>query len=549
MELSAQSSRVRSAAGLSAPPSLGTSATRRAESAPKSPSASASIAEVEVDSKHSDRPGRKPSFVSEHAAADDWSPANHGFFSSALAARRREYLIIIGRATVLIILLMWSTLPVYWGALSNSSKLVGNLEAWFIDRDGDRIGQGMSDAVSSFASPGPKLNWKFKTPDEVGTDLDVVNAVLDEKVWVVIVVQPNATIHLSRARAVGSTTYDPSKAIRVYYNQARQEIATGNFIVPLTTQILQATTVAYATGSAQRYFAQVNSNGEPNATALQLIANAPQTITPGISWTMINLRPYNAPAAQAATLVGNIFLVIFSYTMANSTCRALVEPYMAFRPYIRLRLVIPLLAYFPLSLSFALMNLAFGLPLGTKFGSGGGFIISFFYIYLGMSALGLSIEAMITLLTPRFAPFFLFTLILYNISPVVLPPELLHPFFSYGLGFPIFNLSHALRTILFNTKDNLGVNAGVLVAWIALSCFTITLFSWIVRRWERRVELRAVRALNGSKGAFDGASVEKGKGKGRAAVDVLDEKAGSKAGSKAASLKSAASKGVDGPST
>ena len=71
-----------------------------------------------------------------------------------------------------------------------------------------------------------------------------------------------------------------------------QEIATGNYLVPLTTAMLQTTTTGYATASAQRYFAQINSNGQPNATALQLIATAPQTIAPGISWTMINLRPY-----------------------------------------------------------------------------------------------------------------------------------------------------------------------------------------------------------------------------------------------------------------
>ena len=75
-------------------------------------------------------------------------------------------------------------------------------------------------------------------------------------------------------------------------SQARQEIATGNYIVPLTNAMLQATTSAYATQTAQRYFAQINSNGEPNSTALQMIANAPQTITPAVSWTMVNLRPY-----------------------------------------------------------------------------------------------------------------------------------------------------------------------------------------------------------------------------------------------------------------
>ena len=114
--------------------------------------------------------------------------------------------------------------------------------------------------------------------------------------------------------------------------------------------------------------------------------------------------------------------------MANSTARALVEPYMAFLPYIGLRLAVPLLAYFPLSLSFAMINLAFKLPLGTKyapfpllsraradtsrrFGLGPGFIVSFFYIYIGMAALGLSLEAMITILSPRYTPLFLFVLV------------------------------------------------------------------------------------------------------------------------------------------
>lgn len=46
-----------------------------------------------------------------------------------------------------------------------------------------------------------------------------------------------------------------------------------------------------------------------------------------------------------------------------------------------------------------------------RFGAGAGFMVFWVYIYLGMAALGLSIEAMITILTPRFTPFFLFTLV------------------------------------------------------------------------------------------------------------------------------------------
>ena len=40
-----------------------------------------------------------------------------------------------------------------------------------------------------------------------------------------------------------------------------------------------------------------------------------------------------------------------------------------------------------------------------------GFFTFFTFIYMGMCALGLALEAMITLLTPRFVPFFLVLLV------------------------------------------------------------------------------------------------------------------------------------------
>lgn len=53
-------------------------------------------------------------------------------------------------------------------------------------------------------------------------------------------------------------------------------------------------------------------------------------------------------------------------------------------------------------------------------------------------------------------------------------------------GFPIYNLSLAIRTKLFDAKNHLARNAGVLLGWIALSMLTITLFTWMTRREEVR---------------------------------------------------------------
>ena len=86
---------------------------------------------------------------------------------------------------------------------------------------------------------------------------------------------------------------------------------------------------------------------------------------------------------------------------------------------------------------------------------------------MGMCALGLALEAMITLLTLRFVPFFLVLLvcasfficgrlvfklalgtdtfripqIIVNVSTAAIPLELQPPFYQYGVGFQFYHMS------------------------------------------------------------------------------------------------------------
>lgn len=45
-------------------------------------------------------------------------------------------------------------------------------------------------------------------------------------------------------------------------------------------------------------------------------------------------------------------------------------------------------------------------------------------------------------------------------------------------------MGEATRTLIFNTKSRLGLNAGVLISWIVLSLFTLPLVVFLVRRKE-----------------------------------------------------------------
>lgn len=95
--------------------------------------------------------------------------------------------------------------------------------------------------------------------------------------------------------------------------QARNEIVTSTYLLPAASGLLSNFTVNYATSSAQHYLATIVSQDDTlNLAALQGIAQAPQTISPGIGYSLVNLRPYTTPTVQAPLLVGQIYLCIFA---------------------------------------------------------------------------------------------------------------------------------------------------------------------------------------------------------------------------------------------
>ncbi|KAG8887195.1 hypothetical protein FRC00_000507 [Tulasnella sp. 408] len=171
-------------------------------------------------------------------------------------------------------------------------------------------------------------------------------------------------------------------------------------------------------------------------------------------------------------------------TMNHDFARGIIGPFLRFRSYARMRVFVPLVIYLPLSFSYAMINLPFKITFGAKYNYGGGFFLFWVFVYLGMSGLGLATEAMITLLTPRFIAYFLIALIISNVSVASVPIVIQPTFYRYGYGFPMFHLAQAVRTIVFNTKNHLGLNAGVLLAWIVLSMITVPLFTWLLRRKE-----------------------------------------------------------------
>jgi len=63
-----------------------------------------------------------------------------------------------------------------------------------------------------------------------------------------------------------------------------------------------------------------------NATAMNALAQAPTTVSSPVYYTLNNLRPYSQPVANAITLVGLIYMLIFSFiiTMTGDAVRTIM---------------------------------------------------------------------------------------------------------------------------------------------------------------------------------------------------------------------------------
>ncbi|KAG8887557.1 hypothetical protein FRB98_009463 [Tulasnella sp. 332] len=412
----------------------------------------------------------------------------NSFWAPALAKHRKEYLRIMAPITLLIIVLMWIVFPVYWGSLGEPLSHVPNLTGYLVNYDGDgALGQTMTQAFENNTAgigvaKNAHLTWYIVDPSTMPTENDVIQHVLEENVWTAVVIHPAATQTLINARINGDNTYNGSLAITHYYSQGRNENAANTYIVPYTAALLQKSLAIFNARFTGEYLSSIGTD----VTAIAAIARAPVTVSQPFSFIAYNLRPFTKPVSTALLLVGNIYITIFAFivTMAHDGARRVIHPYLRYRSYIALRIITPMIIYIPVSFSYAMVSLPFHATFGDKYGYAGGFFLFWIFVWMGMASLGLALEAMITILTPRFTPFFLLILVIFNVSVGTLPFELQPGFYKWGYGFPIYNLSLATRTILFDTKNHLARNAGVILGWIALSMLTIPLFTWLTRREE-----------------------------------------------------------------
>lgn len=421
--------------------------------------------------------------------ADEPAPGTMRLRAQTAVARRSRTMFfkIFGAGSTMVALMIWTIFPIYWGALWKTPRR--RLDGWVVDFDGGMVGERVVQALTAETTPGA-VAWAARpASDFPGGVEELGEQVKDHRVWTAIAISPDTTSALLAALRTPDASYNGSEALIAFSVEARNENAYRGLIRPTIDAVLTRAARQIAHATAEFATAQADT-----VDAAALLATAPQTLYAPVGHTLRNLIPFDQPVATAATFVGmlysllmGLFVTIIAFMAREITG---LNRRLGVRSLIQLRLACCLVAYLVLALFYSLMNLAFALDFSREFGRGG-FFVFWMLTYLGMLAMCLAMEAMITLTGPPGMPFFVLLWIITNLSVTIFPIELLPRVFRYGYAFPFYNLALGMRTVIFGTKNELGRVVGVLLGWIGLSCITMSLLQWL--RHPARAAAREAR--------------------------------------------------------
>lgn len=400
-------------------------------------------------------------------------PYSKQFFDKDNAASRRAYLTIFISGCFIIVVALFGVLSIYWGSAWKTPA--GKLEGWVVDFDGGAVGESVVQQLT--AKPVTAITWRVlnasgfpEGPTQLG------RAVLNQRVWIGMSINEGVTARLRSSLISPNATYNGSDAVTVYVNEGRSENAYRVYVRPSFEGSLT---------NISQSFAKQYAHGLVSTNLTLVLSRSPQTLTTPIWYTIDNLAPFNLPVASAVTLVGLIYelMLIFFVVAVEHAARegSGLSRNLTLRSLIITRFISSFLVFFVVSAFFSLLSLAFQVDFSRHYGHVG-FFIFWMFNWLEMLATGLALETMITLLGSPYVPYFMLLWVIVNVSVCSYPIEMLPWIYRYGYGMPFYNVSHASRTLMFGTKNMLGLNAAVLISWTVVSCITLPLVQWYMRR-------------------------------------------------------------------
>ncbi|KAK2028782.1 MNNG and nitrosoguanidine resistance protein [Colletotrichum zoysiae] len=414
------------------------------------------------------------------------------------------------KKTFIICFTMFLILCLYWGIVFRINENLPSLVCFVVDFDGqvapyDNIEPLVGPMVTNLAnetlrSPIPSIGYQIRTAREFGFDpLKVREAVYHFEAWSAVIVNPNATALLREAVAIGNSSYDPTGAVQVITISGRDSFMTYSYILPSLTTFTSDLMKRFGTTWADMLMAN-------DTITKEKLRQAASAVNPGVSPLMLDLRPFGPPAAIPAVTFGLSFLIAhlgFTYYLADDIKLIVPEghPPVHYWHYVIRRWLSLMAAYFFVSLTYCLISLVFQVPFSNPPASPvevaenpnaygkASFVVFWLLNFLGMAALGMACENMAMLLGPRWVGLWLTFWTLTNTLTGFWPPDIAPGFYSWAYAWPYHHVIEGSRQILFDLHSRIGLNFGVLIAWVCVNTLLFVPACYIMR-WKDEKEIR-----------------------------------------------------------
>ncbi|KAK9366297.1 hypothetical protein V1509DRAFT_583516 [Lipomyces kononenkoae] len=426
----------------------------------------------------------------------------HGFFSSSIRKTRLHVIRELATSIVVMGIFIMGILSIYWGSFYRREDYLNRVSFLLVNMDDSSnalVGPTFINMASQYSKTAGSVQVEVRDASSFGYSYDAVyNDVIQEHTWGAFIVHPNATTELLSALANPSSAqnYDGSQAIQFVYPEAAQQQLYASlepWIYGLNTNI--------TTTFSEEIIQMIAQNSSYSLSGI--VGSAPQILSTPVSINIFNIRPFDNPIATAVIQVGLIYLIIISFFQFNffQPVHMTLAPHLKRTHYILYRLAVTWIAYFFLSLFYSLISLAFQVDFTRTFGRAG-FVIYWMINWLGMAAVGGACEnvALIAVVTyPPLMGFWLIFMVISNVSAAFYAIPLQAGIYRYGYAFPIKNICDAIKTILFNTKNTMGLNIGVLVAWIAVNTLLFPFCIWFSGYRMQQKKLKEEAKANAEK--------------------------------------------------
>lgn len=403
---------------------------------------------------------------------------------------------LFGRVFVKIFVCFLAIVGLYWGSMFDRPSRYKNLNALvlladssFENANGTTIQPLVSDAFIDMIHNDPlvrsQLGWKVGSMEDFRkqalgnnntVEAEILKQVHHQHWWAAVYIKENSTKLIYDALANSNVSFangSSAQLIDVIFEQGRHYSSLTQYVQKHLATVEEQWVGFY---TSEKIFKPLIGNLSTKQITSLLGSNTslPLLSSPPL-FNYIDISKNLIASMLGPSQLGLIYAQIFSFHQFNFSLQMhqYLKGRLRLNHYIVYRLLASQVNYLVLSLVYALVTIAFRVPVSHVFGYSG-FLVLWMLMFLFISACGGINENVVLLLFSygkvSYIPIWMVVFVIVNISPTFAALDLCPRFYEYGYALPMFNVFEALRVVFFNTwKGVLGRNIGVLVAWIVLT--------------------------------------------------------------------------------